>query len=421
MASRSRFVVGASVLSLVPLLGSATRAWAQQPDNPLVVAVTCDCDRAALQKAVPFVAIVADDPKAEVFIVVSKQAEQSSIVARGAGRFAGRERTITFETAASATPETVAADLARFIKLVVAEYAADSSVGGQLDVVFKRPAATSQTQPLQQDQKDPWNYWIFRLNASTNMNGEQSSTDRNYNFSASANRTTEKWKLRLAAYRNLSKSSFDLDEATTIKSRYSDWSTDLLAVRSLGPRWSLGVTSSVVGSSFSNARRIIRIDPGLEFDWFPYSESSRRSLTFIYSVGPARYEYLRETIFSKFEETVWQHSLRSSLGIRQPWGSVGASAQFYQHLSSPDRTRLAFNGNISYRLLGSLTLSTSGSYTRIRDQFTLEKGEATDEEVLLRQRQLATGYRYSFSVGFSYAFGSLSNSAVNPRFGGGGF
>ena len=367
----------------------------------------------------PFVTIVSEDAKAEIAIVVSRDATQSSIAVRGVGRFAGSERTITYQTAASATPDAIAADLGRFLKLVLAEYAADSSIGGQLDVVFKRPAAASQTQPLQQDQKDPWNYWTFRLNASTNMNGEQSSTDRYYYLSASANRTTEKWKLRLAAYRNLSKSSFDLDETTTIKSRYSDWSTDALAVKSLGPRWSLGVTSSVVGSSFSNVRRIVRVDPGVEYDWFPYSESSRRSLTFIYAVGPARYEYLRETIFDKFEETIWQHSLRSSLGIRQPWGSVGASAQFYQHLSSPDRTRFAFDANISYRLLGSLTLSTSGSYSRIRDQFTLEKGEASDEEVLLRQRQLATGYRYSFSVGFSYAFGSLKNSAVNPRFGGG--
>ena len=74
---------------------------------------------------------------------------------------------------------------------------------------------------------------------------------------------------------------------------------------------------------------------------------------------------------------------------------------------------------MNIRVLKSLTLNTSGSYTRIRDQFTLEKGDATDEEVLLRQRQLATGYRYSFSIGFSYAFGALSNSSVNPRFGGG--
>ena len=343
---------------------------------------------------------------------------QWSLVASGLGRFAGRDRTITFDVAPTASPEVIAADLARFLKLVLTEFAAETSLGSRMDVVFKRPAAASQSQPVQQ-QKDPWNYWVFRLGANTNMYGEQSASDSSHYFNASANRTTENWKLRLAGYRSLSKSSFDLDETTTINSRLSDWSADVLAVKSLGPRWSLGVTSSLVGSTYSNARRIARVDPGIEFDWFPYSESSRRSLTFIYSVGAARYEYLRETIFSKLEETVWQHSLRSSLGLRQPWGSAGASLQFFQQLSAPDRTRVAFNANMNIRVFKSLTLNSSGSYSRIRDQFTLEKGDASDEEVLLRQRQLATGYRYSFSFGFSLAFGALSNASVNPRFGGG--
>ena len=381
--------------------------------------MTCDCDRVALQKAVPFVTIVTEPTGADVRVVITTQGAQSSLVASGLGRFAGLDRTITFALAPSATSEAAAADVARIVMLALAEYAADSPVGSRLDVVFRRPAASNQDQALQQDQKDPWNYWVFRLNANTNLYGEQSASERYYSYSASANRTTEHWKLRLSAYRNVSKSSFDLDETTTITSRLSDWSIESLAVKSLGPRWSLGVTSSLVGSTYSNARRVARVDPGIEFDWFPYKESSRRSLTFTYSVGTARYEYLRETIFSKLEETVWQHSLRSSLGLRQPWGSAGASLQFLQQLSAPDRTRLAFNANMNIRVLKSLTLNTSGSYTRIRDQFTLEKGDATDEEVLLRQRQLATGYRYSFSIGFSYAFGALSNASVNPRFGGG--
>jgi hypothetical protein len=388
----------------------------------LTVAVTCDCDRAALQKAVPFVTIVAEHPGADVSVTVSTRAlaeatAQWSVAATGLGRFAGRERRITFDVATTASPEAVAADLARFMKLVLTEFAAETTLGSRMDVVFKRPASANQ--PLQQDQKDPWNYWVFRMGASTNMYGEQSASDNSHYFSASANRTTENWKLRVAGNRNLSESEFDLDETTTIHSRFSDWSTELIAVKSLGPRWSLGVTSSLVGSTYSNARRVARVDPGLEFDWFPYKESSRRSLTFIYSVGAARYEYLRETIFSKLEETVWQHSLRSSLGLRQAWGSAGASLQFTQQLSAPDRTRLALNANMNIRVFKSLTLNSSGSYSRIRDQFTLEKGDASDEEVLLRQRQLATGYRYSFSFGFSLAFGALSNASVNPRFGGG--
>jgi hypothetical protein len=61
-----------------------------------------------------------------------------------------------------------------------------------------------------------------------------------------------------------------------------------------------------------------------------------------------------------------------------------------------------------------------GSVSRIRDQLYLKAGDATDEEILLRRRQLATSYRYRFSVGVTYTFGSIFNNVVNPRFREGG-
>lgn len=51
---------------------------------------------------------------------------------------------------------------------------------------------------------------------------------------------------------------------------------------------------------------------------------------------------------------------------------------------------------------------------RVRDQVYLPAGSATDEEVLLRLRQLETGYRYRMLVGFSFQFGSIYNNVVNP-------
>jgi hypothetical protein len=240
-------------------------ARAQQLDAPLTVAVTCECDRAALQKAAPFVTIVTEQAGADVHVLVSIQLGQWTLTAAGLGRFAGRERTITFAIALPAPPETIATDLGRFMKLLLAEYAADTSLGSRLDVSFAKAAAASQAQSVQQDQKDPWNYWVFRMGASTNMYGEASASESSQYFNASANRTTEDWKLRISGYRSLSKSSFDVDETTTIKSRLSDWSAEGLAVKSLGPRWSVGVTSSLVGSTYYNARRIARVDPGIEF------------------------------------------------------------------------------------------------------------------------------------------------------------
>ena len=53
----------------------------------------------------------------------------------------------------------------------------------------------------------------------------------------------------------------------------------------------------------------------------------------------------------------------------------------------------------------------------MRDQRDLPKAGASDEEILVRMRELATGYRYYFSVGVSYSFGSIFNNVVNPRFG----
>jgi hypothetical protein len=62
----------------------------------------------------------------------------------------------------------------------------------------------------------------------------------------------------------------------------------------------------------------------------------------------------------------------------------------------------------------------SGSYARIHDQLFLPAGDATFEEKLLRQKQLATSYDYFVVFGFSHQFCSIFNNVVNPRFGGGG-
>ena len=53
----------------------------------------------------------------------------------------------------------------------------------------------------------------------------------------------------------------------------------------------------------------------------------------------------------------------------------------------------------------------------MRDQISLRRRGATQEEILLRLRELQSGYEYDFSVGFTYSFGSIFSSILNPRFG----
>ena len=397
---------------LILFIGGTRPASGQQPSTPSVddrLKVFLTCQSCDTRPDVPFVLFVDDAASADVEAMVTITADRRTIALTGRGRFDGQNRTI-------AVP--AGADIPRTLKLGLAEYAAVTAKPGSLDVTFKAPAATAEA-AAKKAQKDPWNYWVFRVGANAYGDGEKSASSSSYYLSSSANRTTEEWKIRVSANRSVNRSSFDVgDGSDPVKTRLTDWTVDSLLVKSLGPHWSLGMTGSVVGSTYSNAALVTRVAPGIEYDVFPYSESTKRSLTFQYTVGPAFYDYERETIFDKFKETIVQHTTTGALGLRQPWGQAGATISFLQHLTALDRTRLTMNGSANVRLFKSLTLNSSVSYSRIRDQFTLEKGDATDEEVLLRQRQLATGYRYSFSVGFGYSFGALSNATVNPRFGG---
>jgi hypothetical protein len=397
---------------LVGLFTAAPAAWGQtvvpaSGDGRLKVTVSC----AACEKppVIPFVVLVDASETADIDVVVSGADPKWTVAITGRGRFAGLNRTLTTSSRA---------DLERTLKLGLAEYAAATPYGTELDVTVRRSPSGPDPDGAKQEQKDPWNYWVFRLGASSYADGEKSSSSGSYYLSTSANRTTDAWKTRLFLGRSVSRSSFDLGDGTIVKTRLTDWNVDSLVVKSLGPHWSAGATGGLVGSTFSNAKFVARLAPGIEYDIFPYSESSKRSLTFQYTAGPAHYQYDRETIFGKLSETILQHTASASLGLRQPWGQVGGSLTFTQHLTALDRTRLSFNGSATVRLFKSLTLTPRGSYSRIRDQFTLEKGDATDEEVFLRQRQLATGFRYSLSIGLGYSFGALSNATVNPRFGG---
>jgi hypothetical protein len=421
-AARLAAVVLSILVAAATPISAQTSAASPQPTatGALKVLLTCGaCDVDHLRKTLSFVEILSDGATAEVEVAATSAAANPetrwTLTLRGLNSQAGHNRTVTFGVAATATPEQARADFAQFLALALAPYAAASEIGPHMDVTFERPGGGDAD--ARRDQRDPWNYWVFRLGANLYQSGEQTTSSGSYGVNASANRTTGNWKLRFAASRSLSSSEFEIEDEV-IESRLTDWQVDALVVKSLGARWSWGLTSSVTGSTFSNAEIISRFMPGMEYDVFPYAESSRRSLTIQYTAGFAHYEYQEVTIFDRIQEDVGLHTVNVSLGLRQPWGSTGASFAFTQHLTSLDRTRLTTGGNFSVRLTRSLSVNGNASYSRIRDLFTLPRGDASDEEVLLRLRQLDTGFRYSFNVGFSYAFGALSNTTVNPRFGG---
>ena len=190
----------------------------------------------------------------------------------------------------------------------------------------------------------------------------------------------------------------------------------MLLVKSLGEHWSAAVRGRWNSTTFLNQDRALRAGAGVEYSVFPYRESSRRELTAQLTLGVANFDYVKTTIFDKTGETVGDAFFITRFNARQPWGSMDTSFESTIYLHDPGRHRLAVDGGLDVRLFKGFSLNVDGSASRIRDQLYLPAGDATDEEILLRRRQLATGYRYQFSVGFSYTFGSIFNNIVNTRF-----
>ena len=126
--------------------------------------------------------------------------------------------------------------------------------------------------------------------------------------------------------------------------------------------------------------------------------------------------YADTTIFDKLEETRPLHRLIAAAEAVQPWGSLEGRLVASSYLDDFSQNRLTFFGEFRIRIVRGLNFTVDGSYSRVRDQLSLIKAGLSDEDVLVRLKELKTDYRYFVSLGLSYTFGSKFNNVVNPRF-----
>ena len=381
-----------------------------------------ECDSDYLKDHIPFIEFVRDRAVADLHALITVQGTGGggqfwTITLIGLSRFQNHDHKLTFSTPAVATDDDRRKEFARVFKLGLVVYAADTSAEPNLEVSWNEPqlrlASRTRIPP-----KDPWNFWVFNIGMNGNLSGEQLNSSRRFSGNASANRTTDNWKINVQSYGNTNGNNFVLEDGSIVKSVTHSWDVEGLVVKSKGPHWSLGGRASVARSTYSNEDRVYKVAPGFEYNVFPYALSTRKSLTFLYTVGASHYNYTELTIYDKLAETVPEHSLNVSLNLRQPWGSLGAFYNFTQQLNIPSRYRISTGLQADVRLFKGFSFNVYGRVDRIRNLISLRRDPATDTEVLLRLQQQATGYSYDFGFGVSYSFGSIFNSIVNPRFGG---
>ena len=380
-----------------------------------------DCDYDFLKQEITFVNIVRDRTDADVHVLVTSQRTggggwDCTINMIGQKAFEKMDNVIHYVTKATDTSDENRKGIARMLKLGLVQYVTRLPVAAELDVVHKRPAG--QAQGASRGAHDPWDSWLFRTSLRSSSSGESSRKSLSLSGSFSANRITEAWKFTNSASAYYSSSRYTFSEGDTYTALSREFGANSMAVKSIGKHWAAGATGSLSSSTYVNQRLAARVAPAAEYDVYPYSESTRRQLTFNYSVGLSHVNYHEQTIFGKLNETLVDHKLVTSFDMKQPWGSMSTSFEASQFLHDLSKNRLVLYTGADVRVFKGFSFSASASVSRIRDQLNLPKGEATQEEVLVRQRQLATSYEYYFSIGFTYSFGSIFNNVVNPRFSG---
>jgi hypothetical protein len=419
-----------TLLTITFLLIHNAAAFAQTPTppaaQPLRVFLDCSaCDFDFLRTEIKYIDYVRDRKDADVHVLVTTQRNSSGgedfqLEYIGAGRFEGQTRTLRYVSAGTDTSDERRRGFSRTFGLGLVPYLFETEAIERMQVQYEVPIEEQNVPPTSASAaRDPWNLWVYRAGMSFNVDGERASTGSGIRANFSANRTTDIWKLSVTGSGDYNQDTFTLSDGREINSVSKNWSVRTLGIRSLGSdHWAAAARASIGASTFENRDLAIRSAAGIEYSFFPYSESTRRALYAQYTLGVNRLTYDQVTIYDKLQEIVYDQNFQATLAMRQPWGSTRVGVEAASYLHDLSLHRMEIEGRLDVRLFRGFSVSVNGNASRVRDQIYLPKGGASDEEILLRLRRLQSGYRYGLSVGFNYQFGSIFNNVVNPRFDG---
>jgi hypothetical protein len=383
--------------------------------------VRTGCDFDYLRTHLTFVDWVRSREDADVHVLVTSQRTGSggtefTLNFIGLGRFVKADQVLLHNAGQTETPDEVRRGFERVLALGLVRYVSTTPDAARLRVVTQPGTSEAPISPGSVD--DPWNLWVFRTRIASQLDGEKAVKQSAVSGFLTANRVTEDWKLSFSGDGRFSQGTYDLGGDVPYTSLSKTLTARGVVVKSLAEKWSAGVSGSVSSSTYVNQRLVTRVAPAIEYNVFPWAESTRRRLTIQYAAGLRHADYLEETIYGLLDETRWDHNIETDLDLKQPWGTVNSGVNLFQYFYDLGKYRVEFDNQLDVRLFRGLSLNVNGNAQVIRNQIYLPNGEATPEEILVRRRQLATSYSYYVAVGVSYTFGSIYNNVVNRRFGG---
>lgn len=374
------------------------------------------CDMNYIREEIPYINYVRDVREAQLYIretsdMAGNGGRQYTYVFIGQEEFSGQNDTLYYSSRPDDTRDLRRVWRTQMLKMGLMPYVAKTPLYNE---VIINPSERI----VKQEVVDRWNNWVFELEFEPDFEGEESRRELSMRNSVQATKITHDWKLEFDFDHRYTRTKYTIDDTLFTKDK-SYQGFDLLVVKSLGEHWSAGLRSDLLSSSYTNTRFSADILPSVEYNIFPYSQSTHRQLRILYGIGGSFRRYNDTTIYDKIEELLWRQQLQIGYEVREKWGSINVSLEGSNFLHDFSKNHIELSGYVSVRVLKGLSVFVGGSAARINDQLSLVKGDASESEILLQLQELRTSYNVEGWVGITYTFGSIYNNIVNPRFGNG--
>lgn len=412
---------------LLATVAAPSTALAQTDDDDPRIRVFLDCptggcDRNFLITEHPYAVFTQDRLDADIHLLVTRIGTGSgggeyTLQFIGQRRFQGRVDTLVTNVPPNVSEDMRRRNLSRMVHVGLVSRIARGAEGARLAerlLIAYDPLVGGGATPLRAP-RDRWNLWIYRARLNGNAESESRSGEYRWFGALSANRVTEELKMEFNVEHEYRARRFQLSDGSDRRFILRSAQATSRIVHSVGEHWSVGSRARVGLNEFRNQDAYANLDLSAEYNLFPWREATSRQFVGIVSLGGQFNDYRQITIFDQTSEIRPTARFVMAGESRQAWGQIDAAMRYTQFLHDLDRYNLAFNGRSTLRLSRGLSLEFSAEAAKVQDQLFLPRGDASDDEVLTRQRALATAYRLRGSVGVSFTFGSIFNTFVNPR------
>lgn len=417
-----------TLLILFLLLNVTGICWSQKkyPDR-LKVFVDCQsgCDMTYIRSEINLVDFLLDRVAADVHVLITEQdtgggGEQFQLIFFGQHVFGDKRDTLRFINPPNNTDFEERVLLLKYLKLGLSPYIVHTKTADAVDIKMKTDQLQDSATSPGAKTKDPWNYWVFRVETSGSVNMDAVYKESSLYGRLNATRITDasKWGIEFNAGKNRSQFEYKDDNGNIQKivNRNNNFYFHQYLVKSISDHWSWAYLIEASRHTFSNNKFRAQLNAGIQYNIFPYKQVNTRSLTIAYILDARRNQYIDSTLYDKKKETLYGHKLEAKLSLNQKWGTVSIGTEYHNYFHNWKYLNLEAYTNLEIRVTGGLSFTVYSSGSLVRDQLYLPKEGATAQEVLTRRRQLASGYNFYTNFGISYRFGSKLNNFVNPRF-----